>query len=255
MTAAYSATGTAWQDGPGRIYDRLATLLVERVPAGAAGPALDLGAGTGAASRALLARGLDVVALDVAFGMLAVEGATRAPAVVADALALPFRSGSFGAVVAAFSLNHLTAPAAALSEARRVTEEGGTIVASAYAVDNDHPAKQATDQAAAELGWAAPGWYSALQAEAMPLLATPDRAMAVADTAGLVAAAEVVRVSFPELGATELVAWRLGMAQLAPFVAGLSPAERGGLTTRAVQLLGAAPTLVLSVVMLSATVP
>ena len=51
--AAYSATGAAWQAGPGRIYDRLAEVMLASPPAPLAGQrVLDVGAGTGAATRA-----------------------------------------------------------------------------------------------------------------------------------------------------------------------------------------------------------
>ncbi|MDQ4069693.1 MAG: methyltransferase domain-containing protein, partial [Actinomycetota bacterium] len=133
--AAYSATGGRWQRGPGRVYDRLAHVLVGRSPVTVHGTsALDVGAGTGAATRALLAAGAArVVAVDTAIGMLAHDAASRPPAVVADALALPFPPASFGLTVAAFSLNHLADPAAGLAEAARVTRPGGAVVASAYA--------------------------------------------------------------------------------------------------------------------------
>jgi len=57
LADAYSRTGAAWDAGPGRIYDRLSEELVARLPAGATGDVLDLGAGTGAASRAAAAAG------------------------------------------------------------------------------------------------------------------------------------------------------------------------------------------------------
>ena len=65
---------------------------------------------------------------------------------------------------------------------------------------------------------------------------------------------EHVRVPFPELGAAELVEWRLGMPQHAPFTASLPPAERAALRARALDLLGEAPPLVRSVLVLSALV-
>ncbi|HEX7133854.1 MAG TPA: hypothetical protein VF228_14860, partial [Iamia sp.] len=73
MAAAYSAVGPAWRQGPDRVYDHLAPLLVDACPGGVAGrTVLDLGAGTGAASRALRAAGAGaIVAVDVALGMVA----------------------------------------------------------------------------------------------------------------------------------------------------------------------------------------
>ena len=171
---AYSATGSAWQRGPGRIYDRLAEIVVAALPVSAAGgSALDLGAGTGAASRALLAAGAArVVAVDAAMGMLAHDAGGRPPAVAGDALALPFAAGAFDVTVAAFSLNHLADPAAGLREAARVTRPGGGLAASAYAEDDDHPVKQAVQAALAARGWEPEPWYRALQTDAAPKLAT-----------------------------------------------------------------------------------
>ena len=59
---------------------------------------------------------------------------------------------------------------------------------------------------------------------------------------------------FPELGPGDLVDWRLGMAQHAPFVAGLAAGERSALRARAVELLGETPVLVRSVLVLRAVV-
>src|SRR3954471_11099665 len=108
---AYSQTGAAWQAGPGAIYDRLATVLVDCRPSDFRGQlVLDLGAGTGAASRAIAAVGGVAVAAAAAYGMLAADRAHRPAAVVADACALPLRDRAVDAVVAAFSLNHLEDP-------------------------------------------------------------------------------------------------------------------------------------------------
>ena len=177
---------------------------------------------------AIRAAGGRPVAADVAPGMLAAMGADRPPAVAADALALPLRSGAVDVVVAAFSINHLVDPAAGFREARRVTRAGGAILASSYAHDDAHPAKQAVEEAAGALGWTPPAWYQAVKADAVPRLATVQGMVAAAREAGLEPAVTAVRVSFPDLGAADLVAWRVGMAQLAPFVERLAPdAGRG----------------------------
>jgi SAM-dependent methyltransferase len=251
---AYSVTGEAWQDGPARIYDRLAEVLVSRVPDWPGRLALDLGAGTGAASAAIRAAGGTPIALDAAIGMLAVGHADRPAAVAGDALALPFRSASFDAVVAAFSLNHLADPAAGLREAARELRSGGWLVASAYAADDAHPVKAAVELAAGEQGWVAAEWYGALQRDAMPHLATIQGARAVGRAAGLPIHVEAVRVAFPELSSTDLVAWRLGMPHMAWFVDALAPAARAALVDRSLDLLGETPPLERSIIVLSATI-
>jgi SAM-dependent methyltransferase len=213
---------------------------------------LDLGAGTGAATRAIQQRGARVVALDASFGMLT-NGCRDAMACAGDARSLPFTDGPFTAVVAAFSLNHLAAPDVALREAARVSRPGGTLVVSAYASDDDHPVKHAVDEIARSAGWTAPVWYDELRRDAMPQLSTVDRAVAIACSAGLEDAnAKVVRVAFPDLTAHDLVAWRLGMAHLAPFMNGLDPHLRSGLWREALERTTGMPSLVRSIIILTA---
>jgi ubiquinone/menaquinone biosynthesis C-methylase UbiE len=254
VAEAYSRTGAAWQAGPERVYRRLAAELVARSPVPLVGRlVLDLGAGTGAATVAIRAVGGRPIAADVAPGMLAAMGADRPPAVAADALALPLRSGAVDVVVAAFSVNHLVDPGAGLREARRVTWPGGAILASSYAHDDAHPAKQAVDEAARALGWTSPAWYQAVRADAVPRLATVEGMEAAAREAGLEPDVTAVRVPFPELGAAELVAWRVGLAQLAPFVERLPPDARTQLVADAVARLGADhPPLVRSILVMVA---
>lgn len=250
---AYSATGAAWQAGPGRVYDRLADVLVDRSPIPLAGrQVLDVGAGTGAASRAITRAGGHPVALDLAAGMLAVARHRRPPAAVADGRALPIATSSCGAVVAAFSYNHVPDPDRALEEAARVVAPGGAVLASAYATDDDHPAKAAVDTAAREAGWRPEPWVDDLRADSMPRLATVAGAVAAAEQAGLAADASVVEVAFPDLRPQDLVAWRLGMATVAPFVAALVPDRRRSLVARALELLGDPEVLVRRMVVLRA---
>lgn len=256
--AAYSLTGGAWQDGPGRIYDRLAEVLVARSPIRLDGcRVLDLGAGTGAAGRAVLAAGAaGVVAVDAAFGMLAYESARRPPAAVGDALALPFRATAFDAAVAAFSLNHLSDPAAGFREMARVTRPGGALLAAAYAAGDSHPVKAAVEAALADRGWMPEPWYEALRAQALPQLATLDGCAAAVGAAGLDAHVELVRVPFPEFDAGDLVAWRLGLAQHASLVARLSRQDRDAVASDALgRLGGSVPSLLRSILVVRAVRP
>lgn len=255
IAASYSDTGGEWQAGPGRIYDRLADVVVAHLADAVAGSGvLDLGAGTGAATRAAQRAGAAwVIAADAAPGMLSFEAEHRPPAAVADARALPFPAAAFGAVVAAFSLNHVSEAGVALCEAARVLRPGGGLVVSAYAEDDGHPAKDAVDQAAAARGWRPPGWYEPLRLHATPRLATVERAEAEANEAGLAdASAVAVRVPFPELTPLDLVRWRAGMAQTAPFLAGLSADQRDAVLADAVGRLGDdPPVLVRSMIVLT----
>lgn len=237
---AYSVAGVPWRTGPSRIYDVLATeqLAAAGLPlAGAA--ALDLGAGTGAGTRALRAAGARVIAgVDVAVGMLRVDRRRRPPAVVADALALPFRAGVFDAVVAPFSLNHVDDPATAMREAARTVRHGGWVLVSSYATDDAHPVKDAVEQVLRRHGWTPAPWHSWLRSHAITRLATPERARRAAVDGGLVDVGVAARrVPFCDLGAAELVDWRMGMAQYATFVAGLDASLRGVVRREAVGAL------------------
>lgn len=261
LAMAYSLTGGAWQDGPGRLYDRLADVLLSSCPVPLEGcRVLDVGAGTGAASRAALAAGArEVVAVDAAIGMLTHMQAKRPPATAGDALALPFAASTFDVAVAAFSLNHLTDPARGLREMARATRHGGAIVIASFATEDDHPAKGAVESALVRRGWEPEPWYTALCADAVPLLATVEGCRAAATGAGLDAIVEVVQVRFPELRPVDLVRWRLGMAQHAPFVAALPSDERERVVGEALEVLEAlderVPLLVRSMLVLSAITP
>jgi SAM-dependent methyltransferase len=242
MRDAYSATGAAWRDGPERVYERLADVLVAAAPVALAGELVaDVGAGTGATSRAIQRAGAHPIQLDLAEGMLGVDRGHRPPAVVADARRLPLASGSCAAVVAAFCLNHVPDPDHALVEGARVVRTGGVVLVSAYAEDDTHPAKVAVEDAVTELGWTADPWIAEMRADSMPVLATPERALAVAARAGLDATAEAIAVPFPDLTPADLVAWRVGMAQVAPFIATLPEATRRHVEARALELLGPHP--------------
>jgi hypothetical protein len=127
------------------------------------------------------------------------------------------------------------------------------VVASAYAADDDHPVKAAVDRVATARGWRPPDWARELREDLMPLMATVERAAVLGEAAGLRDVdATHRRVGLPGLTPEELVAWRLGMAPLAPFVGSLRPTERRALVADARVLLGAhPPPLVRSVVVLT----
>lgn len=242
VAAAYSPAASGWQAGPARIYDVLSEHLVAHAPCDLDGRRiLDLGAGAGAASQALLRRNARPVGLDAAEGMLRVGADRRPPAIVGDVVSLPVRTNGVDGVVAAYSLNHVVDPATALREAARVTRRGGPVLASAYASDDGHAVKAAVDQAAAEAGHRASGWHTRVRSEAMPLLATVELAEAVLRCAGLRGYAVHDRIPFPDLAPLDLVAWRLGMPQFTPLAAALDTAGREHLVQRALDLLGDDP--------------
>jgi ubiquinone/menaquinone biosynthesis C-methylase UbiE len=99
-----------------------------------AGPWLDLSCGPATITRALLAKsnGRAVVGVDLSRAMLerARAAAPGALLVRADAAALPFASGAFGAVVNIAALDLYADPARVIAESARVLARGGRWVCS-----------------------------------------------------------------------------------------------------------------------------
>lgn len=91
---------------------------------------LDLAAGTGTSSVALMRTGAHVTAADFSPKMIEV-GRRRHPSldfVEADATDLPFATGHFDAVTISFGLRNVQDPTTALSELFRVLKPGGRLV-------------------------------------------------------------------------------------------------------------------------------
>jgi SAM-dependent methyltransferase len=94
-----------------------------------AGPAVEVGAGTGVVAGALRRQGYQVLAADLSLGMLR-RAAPRLPGrvVQCDARALPLADGSCGAVVLSWVLHVVDDPFALVDEAARVIGPGGRLV-------------------------------------------------------------------------------------------------------------------------------
>jgi len=91
---------------------------------------LDIAAGTGTSSMALLVEGATVVAADFSKGMLA-EGKKRYPElefVFADAMKLPFKDAEFDVVTMSFGLRNVQDRNVALKEFLRVLKPSGRLV-------------------------------------------------------------------------------------------------------------------------------
>ncbi len=245
--AAYDAAAAGWRAGPARMYGRLADVMADHAPVELA-RVLDAGAGTGVAGEALRLRGAGlVVAVDLAGAML-----PRAPALAAvgDLTRLPFRDGAFDLAAAAFSLNHFADPTPAMGELRRVA---GALLATVFAPGWDHPAKTAVDAVMVRRGFEPPAWYAEFKAGGGDGDPGPAEMEAQARAAGYASAhAEVVRVDTGLGTPRDLVDWRLGMAHLAPYVAGLAPHELAAARADAERAVAGMPPLVVGIVVLSA---
>lgn len=232
----YRGVAAGWHAHTARVYGPLAEQLVAAAPHPLAGrTALDLGAGTGLASAALAAAGARVLAMDLSADMLRWRRASRPPAVVAAAGALPLRSGAVDDAVAAFVLNHLTAPVTALRELGRVTRPGGAVLATAFAATGGSAARDRVDEVMVGNGFRFPGWYRTLTTAAAPLLSTP-QAMAAAATAAGLTVVDVVEYR-AELGlhdVAELVDYRMNQAQFRIWLDGLPPATAAAVRAEAV---------------------
>jgi SAM-dependent methyltransferase len=113
-------------DYPAELFDVLESALGQPLLRASV---LDVGAGTGIATRALAGRGAEVVAVDPGPGVLAVlksRSTSRVRAVVGDGNALPLRDGAFDLVTYGQSW-HWTDPARSLPEAARVLHDRGVL--------------------------------------------------------------------------------------------------------------------------------
>lgn len=229
----YAGMADAWASGAALAYGPLARHLVARAPAPVRGArALDAGAGSGVAGDALRAQGAHVVAADREFDMAA-YGAASGPAVTADVTALPFRSGAFDVVVAAFVVNHLPDPAQGLAELRRVARPGGAVLASTFSADRSD-AKLAVDVVAADYGFVAPDWYLGFRdaAQGFEDRSSVERAVGAGGFADWTVTEEPVDVG---LSVADVVRYRLGMPHLHRFAAALPDDVRAAFVADAVE--------------------
>jgi SAM-dependent methyltransferase len=206
---------------------------------------VDLGAGTGATSRALTDAGACPIPVDISWAMLAYHGtsARSIGRVVADAAALPLATAGTDGAVAAFCLSHVEHPAAILMEAARVSRPGSPVLAAVFAASGSrHRAVDLVADAARRRGWRPDPWYRRVKAELEPAIADRRRLTALATEAGLTDVSIIdVEVDTGVRTPGDLVAWRLGGPGLAVFVAGLALSERQALVEEATEAIGPEP--------------
>lgn len=137
-SASHDSVGTP-------LFAHFGPLLADAADLRAGDRVLDVAAGTGASLFPAAERVGDsgrVVGVDLAEGMverlrarIAERGITNAEAQVADAEELPFRDGSFDAVLCGFALFFFPAPASALRGFGRVLGPGGRLAITTFTRD------------------------------------------------------------------------------------------------------------------------
>jgi SAM-dependent methyltransferase len=234
-------TPEAWSSGPDRVYEALSMAVVaERSSALRGRRVLDLGAGTGATSRAVRAVGGRPVAVDASWEMLAHGRVDRPPAIVGDGCAVPLADGAVGATVAAFVLSHVEDPEGLLREVGRVTAPGGTVIVVSFAGTGTRATVgTVVEEVLRGRGWVPPAWFRHMKEELEPVVADPERLLTMASSSGLrtpVVTTHVVDTGIDD--PDDLVDWRLGSPGVAWFVAAMPARERRDLHAEAVAALG-----------------
>jgi demethylmenaquinone methyltransferase/2-methoxy-6-polyprenyl-1,4-benzoquinol methylase len=138
VAARYDLANDVLSLGQDRAWRRL---VVEAVAPRPGQLILDLAAGTGTSSEPFRSAGATVLPTDLSLGMLEVgkRRSPHLPFVAADALALPYADASFDAVTISFGLRNVEDSAAALTELRRVTRPGGTLVVCEFSTPTWRP--------------------------------------------------------------------------------------------------------------------
>jgi ubiquinone/menaquinone biosynthesis C-methylase UbiE len=223
--------GRAWRAGPHRVYRRFAAAAVETLTPVGGQTAVDVGAGTGAMGEELAARGARVVYADRSLEMLR---HAPVPRLACDVRALSIQSGWADLAAAGFVLSHVDDPAAALAELVRVIRPGGRVVATAFLAGHRHPVKEAVDEVLHAFGYQPPAWYLRLKETGEARVGDPAAFAKLGRDAGLRSVRlDQIEVSLSSLDGATVVAWRLGMSQVVPFLAQLPVRRREGLVDRA----------------------
>jgi ubiquinone/menaquinone biosynthesis C-methylase UbiE len=240
---AYDGLAQAWALGPSHLYDRLAEEVVSAYPEGVVDQyVLDIGAGTGAISRAVVRLGGRATAVDAAEDMVAHMRTRGLDAISGDLLSLPFDDAAFDGAVAAFSVSHVDDPVQALREARRVVRRGGVVMVAVFAARPANASKEVVDAVAEGFGYVRPSWYERFKCELEPMTNTADALAECARLAGLADMRITERVVSTGIAAPkDIVASRIGMAHLAPFVDALPAPRRRELVAAAVAAVARDP--------------
>ena len=124
---SWSERATTYDAVSSRITNFGIAPLLDAADVGPGQKVLDVCCGTGLVAGQALARGADLVGIDISEEMVAAATAKRLKASfrAGDAEALPFPDAAFDRVICNFGLFHLADPDRAIAEAARVLRRGG----------------------------------------------------------------------------------------------------------------------------------
>ncbi|MBV9443679.1 MAG: class I SAM-dependent methyltransferase [Acidobacteriaceae bacterium] len=112
---------------PERVAAAIRAAVLSRIPENCSRPLLDVGAGTGRVGRAFVNEGDEYIGVDASMPMLREFVSGCGSLVQADAELLPFRNGTFGAVMLIQVLSGTGGWLGILREARRALAAGGPL--------------------------------------------------------------------------------------------------------------------------------
>ncbi|MDF2233841.1 class I SAM-dependent methyltransferase [Albimonas sp. CAU 1670] len=245
-------TGDGWSAGDayelymGRWSRRVATLFLDRL---APGPGLDwieVGCGTGALTREILARfdPRSVFALDASADFIAHARAAspdpRARFAAGDAQSPPFEAGAADLAVSALAINFVPDRAAALAQMARALRPGGRLAFYVW----DYPG--------GGVGMIDAFWRAAASLDAEAAALDEARRFPFCTPRGLAADVAAAGLPEPEVAPLEAEAvfadfedlWRpftLGAGPAPAYCTGLPPGRRAALETRLRETLGPGP--------------
>lgn len=139
--STWSLGGQAYDDISRQIASALAHCVVRFDPQPGE-RVLDLATGTGMTARLLAARGVDVIGIDIAAGLIEAARQQPAPArgsirfEIGDAESLPLADGSVDGITSTFGVMFATRPEAVAGELARVCRPGGRISLTVWRSDS-----------------------------------------------------------------------------------------------------------------------